>query len=217
MEAVHPESAADIAPFAKLIQVKHQEILARIRADNAGNVPGAALQTSTPNPVRTLEKSLRSQETKAQKPPDDNQSQHEEREAPQARESRQAGALSPDEQRIVDKLRARDREVRDHEQAHARVGGSYASQPTYSYQSGPDGKRYAIGGSVAIDASPVRGNPEATIVKMEVVKRAALAPAEPSSTDRRVAAFADSVRAQAIADLANLRAAERNGEVDLRI
>jgi len=103
--------------------------------------------------------------------------------------------------------RARDREVRDHEQAHARVGGPYAGQPSYTYQTGPDGNRYAIGGEVAIDIAPVNGDPEATIIKMEVVKAAALAPAEPSAQDRKVAALADAQRAQAVADLAELRRA----------
>lgn len=126
--------------------------------------------------------------------------------------------LSPEAQRVVDDLRARDREVRDHEQAHKRVGGAYASEPTYTYQTGPDGKRYAVGGEVRIDASPVADNPEATIQKMEIVKAAALAPAEPSSADRKVAALADATRNQAQAELNEQRAAERRGEsVDTRV
>lgn len=115
--------------------------------------------------------------------------------------------LSNDEQSVVDQLKARDREVRDHEQAHARVGGAYAGEPSYSYQTGPDGQRYAVGGEVSIDASPVADDPAATIAKMEIVKAAALAPAEPSSQDRKVAAMADAQRNQAVADLAALRAA----------
>lgn len=126
--------------------------------------------------------------------------------------------LSPEAQKVVDDLRARDREVRDHEQAHKRVGGAYASEPTYTYQTGPDGKRYAVGGEVRIDASPVADNPEATIQKMDIVKAAALAPAEPSSADRKVAAQADATRNQAQADLNEKRAAERRGDsVDTRV
>ena len=110
-----------------------------------------------------------------------------------------ADGLTQAERDQVAKLRARDAEVRRHEEAHARVGGQYAGQPSYSYQTGPDGKRYAIGGEVPIDVSPIPGDPEATIDKMGVVKRAALAPAEPSGQDRRVAALADrqSLAAQA--------------------
>lgn len=113
--------------------------------------------------------------------------------------------LSAEQQAVVDQLAARDREVRNHEEAHARVGGQYAGSPSYTFQEGPDGKQYAIGGEVPIDVSPVADDPEATIVKMEVVKAAALAPAEPSGQDRKVAALADAQRQQAIADLAELR------------
>lgn len=122
--------------------------------------------------------------------------------------------LSEAEQAQVDTLRARDREVRDHEQAHARVGGPYAGQPSYTYQAGPDGQRYAVGGEVPIDAAPVEGDPEATVAKMDIVKAAALAPAEPSGADRQVAALADATRAQALADLAAVRRAQAAGDVD---
>ncbi|MEO0429599.1 MAG: putative metalloprotease CJM1_0395 family protein [Pseudomonadota bacterium] len=114
-------------------------------------------------------------------------------------------ALSPAEQDLVERLAARDREVRAHEQAHARVGGQYAGSPSYTYQTGPDGKRYAIGGSVSIDVSPVPGDPEATIAKMQQVKAAALAPAEPSSADRRVATIAEAAQREAEAILAAMR------------
>lgn len=126
--------------------------------------------------------------------------------------------LSEEDQRVVAQLKARDREVRDHEQAHKRVGGPYASQPTYEYQTGPDGQQYAVGGQVKIDVSPVADDPQATIDKMEVVKAAALAPAEPSSADRQVAAQADAIRTQALGDLAAKRREERaEPQVDLRL
>lgn len=126
--------------------------------------------------------------------------------------------LTEAEQEVVTELKARDREVRDHEQAHARVGGPYAGEPSYTYQTGPDGQQYAVGGEVAIDVSPVPDDPEATISKMEIVKRAALAPAEPSSTDRRVAAEAEAKRMAAMADLMALRAEEKAGQVvDIRV
>ena len=108
--------------------------------------------------------------------------------------------LSKEEQKQVDELKKRDREVRNHEEAHQRVGGQYASAPSYEYQQGPDGKNYAVGGQVQIDTAPVEGDPDATIAKMEIVKRAALAPAEPSGQDRAVAAKADDIAQQAQAD-----------------
>ncbi|MEM9061174.1 MAG: putative metalloprotease CJM1_0395 family protein [Pseudomonadota bacterium] len=120
-----------------------------------------------------------------------------------------ADGLTDAEREQVKKLKARDAEVRRHEQAHAAVGGQYASAPTYTFQLGPDGRRYAIGGEVKIDIAPVPGDPEATIDKMTVVKAAALAPAEPSAADRRVASLADAQRLEAVAELAQQRSEER--------
>lgn len=103
----------------------------------------------------------------------------------------------------VKELSARDREVRAHEQAHLSAAGRYAtSGATFSYQTGPDGQQYAIGGEVSIDVSAVPDDPEATIAKMQVVQSAATAPAEPSSQDVRVAAQAAQTAAVARAELA---------------
>ena len=117
--------------------------------------------------------------------------------------------LTEEERARVKELQARDREVRAHEQAHARVGGQYAGSPRYTFETGPDGKRYAVAGQVSIDTSPVRGDPEATIRKLDQVKKAALAPAEPSAQDRKVAAQAEAGKAAARAELARERAAEQ--------
>ncbi len=101
------------------------------------------------------------------------------------------------EQKIVDQLQQRDREVKTHEMAHLASAGQYArGGPTYSYQMGPDGRRYAVGGEVAIDLGKEQ-TPEQTAEKMRVVKRAALAPAEPSATDRQIAATATAMETEA--------------------
>ncbi|MEO0586191.1 MAG: putative metalloprotease CJM1_0395 family protein [Planctomycetota bacterium] len=120
--------------------------------------------------------------------------------------------LTPEEQEQVDKLQTRDREVRAHEQAHKNVAGPYAvSGPTYSYQRGPDGQRYAVGGSVQIDTSP-EDTPEQTLAKMQQVRRAALAPAEPSAQDRRVAQQASQQAAEARAEINAQRAADSESD-----
>lgn len=125
------------------------------------------------------------------------------------------GELNDAEQAQVEKLKARDREVRAHEQAHATVGGQYAGAPSYTYQTGPDNQRYAVGGEVSIDTAPIEGDAEATVEKMDIVIAAALAPAEPSPQDRKVAALAQSQRAQAMAELLSERAeARREGHYD---
>ena len=113
------------------------------------------------------------------------------------------------DQVLVQQLKARDQEVRQHEQAHAAVGGQYAGAPTYEYTRGPDGKRYAVAGEVSISTSEVAGDPKATIDKARVIRAAALAPAEPSAQDRRVAAEASQMEIQAQQDLVELKAEER--------
>ncbi|WP_119679026.1 putative metalloprotease CJM1_0395 family protein [Indioceanicola profundi] len=119
--------------------------------------------------------------------------------------------LTEDERKQVDELRRRDAEVRAHERTHQSVGGQHAGAPTYDYQKGPDGRRYAIGGEVKIDASPEK-DPEKTIANMEVVRRAALAPAEPSPQDRKVAAQATRQAMEAQGRLSELREAEREAQ-----
>lgn len=110
--------------------------------------------------------------------------------------------LSEDQLKQLESLRKRDREVRAHEAAHqAAAGGLARGGASFSYQRGPDGQQYAIGGEVNIDTSPVPGNPSATLAKATTIARAALAPAEPSGQDRQVAARAGQMAAQALAEL----------------
>lgn len=107
-----------------------------------------------------------------------------------------------DIQQVLAQLKARDTEVRAHEAAHLAVAGQYAtSGMNFTYQSGPDGRRYAIGGDVSIDASAIAGNPEATLKKAKQVQAAALAPAEPSAQDQRVAAQAVQMMSKARLEL----------------
>ena len=94
------------------------------------------------------------------------------------------------ERQQIEQLAARDREVRAHERAHAAIAGQHGGTPSYTYQRGPDGVSYAIGGEVPIDTSPIPGDPEATLRKAQQIQRAANAPADPSGQDRQVAAQA---------------------------
>jgi hypothetical protein len=111
--------------------------------------------------------------------------------------------LTEEEQAQVEKLRERDADVRRHEQAHKTAAGSYATGgPTYQYETGPDGKRYAVDGEVKIDTSEIKGDPAATLRKMRQVRQAASAPAEPSAKDRQVAAAAAAAERRAQAELA---------------
>jgi hypothetical protein len=103
-------------------------------------------------------------------------------------------------------LKSRDAEVRFHEAAHVAAGGRYVTGgASYSYQKGPDGAQYAVGGEVGIDTSPVPGKPEETALKMRTVRAAALAPSEPSAADLSVAAAASQAEAEALAEIARAR------------
>ena len=98
--------------------------------------------------------------------------------------------LTPEEEAEVRKLSQRDQEVKAHEQAHVAASGGLAGAPKYEYQTGPDGRQYAVGGEVSISRSG-SSNPDQAIMEAEAVKRGALAPAQPSSQDRAVAARAE--------------------------
>jgi hypothetical protein len=123
-------------------------------------------------------------------------------------------------QRLLAELSARDSEVRAHEQAHVAAGGALiTSGPSYTYQTGPDRRRYAVGGEVGIDTSPVRGDPEATLDKAARIVAAALAPAQPSAQDYRVAGQAQQMAGQARVEIALTRAREAytsNGPASLQ-
>lgn len=121
-------------------------------------------------------------------------------------------SLTDEEQEQVDKLRSRDAAVRAHEFAHAAAGGGLTGAIRFSYQTGPDGKRYAVGGSVSIDTSP-GSTPEETITKAQRIRAAAMAPADPSGQDRAVAAQAGAMEARARAQLAS----ERRDEIESQL
>lgn len=126
--------------------------------------------------------------------------------SPRPSATRERGELSKQDQAEVRELQARDTEVRAHENAHkAAAGGLARGGPNYEYQTGPDGKRYAVGGDVQIDTSPGK-TPEETIAKAERIRSAGLAPAQPSGADRAVVAEAAQMEAAARAERASKNA-----------
>ncbi len=125
------------------------------------------------------------------------------------------GELDEAQRVQVQQLKSRDREVRAHEQAHMSAAGPYArGGAQYAYQTGPDGQRYAIGGEVSIDTSPIGGNPEATMTKARVIRAAAMAPANPSAQDRQVAAAATRMESQARQELQTTKQRESEESED---
>ena len=109
--------------------------------------------------------------------------------------------LSSEEERVLKALEARDAEVKTHEAAHQAAGGGLVGPASYTYQRGPDGKMYAIGGEVPISA-PTPSSPEEAIKIAQQLVTAAMAPADPSPQDFAVAASARAMEIQARQELA---------------
>lgn len=116
--------------------------------------------------------------------------------------------LSEQDLQQIQKLKSRDQLVRAHESAHIAAGsGIIRGGADFSFQRGPDGIQYAIGGEVKIDTAKVEGDPEATLQKAEQIQAAALAPAQPSRQDRNIAAKAAQMAVEARAEI-NQQAAD---------
>lgn len=111
--------------------------------------------------------------------------------------------MSGEDAAAVRALKARDQAVRRHEQAHLAAAGNLAvSGASFTYERGPDGVNYAVGGEVSISTAPGR-TPEETLQRAEIIRQAALAPADPSGQDRAVAAQAAQMAREARADMAS--------------
>lgn len=122
-----------------------------------------------------------------------------------------SGTLTPEQKAVIAELRQRDAEVRSHEAAHKSAGGGLAGAASFTFQRGPDGQQYAIGGEVPIDVSP-GSSPEETLNRARTVRAAALAPANPSDADRSVAVAATRLEASAYREMAEaqFKAATQN-------
>jgi hypothetical protein len=166
--------------------------------------------SSRSSPVRISEQAGREKGLVAggETPPEENQSTGSRNlsERP-VQETGPSSRLPPEEQSQLSELRQRDREVKAHELAHKSVGGRYVTGGSFTYQTGPDGQRYAIGGEVTIDTSPGT-TPEENLHKAELIQRAAMAPADPSPQDYRVASQAAMMAAHARGEIAAEKSAE---------
>lgn len=99
--------------------------------------------------------------------------------------------LTTQEKQELAKLKITDAEVKRHENAHkAMAAGLQTSGPNYEYETGPDGKKYAVAGDVNISYQK-SSDPEVNLKNAQKLKAAALAPADPSAQDRSVARKAD--------------------------
>ncbi|MBK1972978.1 hypothetical protein JG677_02770 [Campylobacter sp. TTU-622] len=105
-------------------------------------------------------------------------------------------------------LQSTDREVKAHEAAHQAAGGSLAGGASFSYVKGPDNQMYAVSGEVPIRMQ--KGNtPEETMANARQIASAAMAPADPSPQDYKVAANALKLEMEARSEAMKLKA-EKN-------
>lgn len=104
-------------------------------------------------------------------------------------------------------LQSIDRNVKAHEAAHQAAGGGLAGAASFSYTRGPDNQMYAVAGEVPIRMQEGR-TPEETIANARQVAAAAMAPADPSPQDYKVAANAAKMEFDARAEATKLKTQE---------
>lgn len=88
--------------------------------------------------------------------------------------------------KVLEKFKQTDTNIRSHEQIHASIGHTTAPI-AYTYQKGPDGKMYAVGGSVRLDTS-IPNDPKAAAFKLDMLQKAASGPTDSSAADNTIAA-----------------------------
>jgi len=88
-------------------------------------------------------------------------------------------------ERVLEKFKQADAGIRSHEQIHASIGQT-TSPISYNYQEGPDGKLYAVGGSVRLDTS-IPNDPKAAAFKLDMLQKAASGPIDSSGADNTIA------------------------------
>jgi len=89
-----------------------------------------------------------------------------------------------DYKRVLDKLKQSDSEIRKHEQSHASLGNT-TSPISYNYQAGPDGKLYAVGGSVRLETS-IPDDPKQASYKLDRIAKASSGVVDPSGADAQI-------------------------------
>ncbi len=177
----------------------------QIAANSYFNLQNYSNDFQTQNSQKTFS-ATESQNVPLNETADEKESQNTDITAP---ESPNGEKLDPSEQQYVRELATIDASVRAHEAAHIGAGaGVVSGGATFGYTRGPDGKMYATSGEVPISMKEGR-TPEETIQNARQIVSAAMAPADPSPQDYKVAANAAQMEAQARSE----QAAERTEEI----
>jgi len=90
-----------------------------------------------------------------------------------------------DYERVLDKFKSMDSNIRSHEQLHASLAQTNGGI-NYTYQVGPDGKMYVNGGHVRLDTS-MPSDPKEAAFKLGQIQKAATAPDGLSAADASIA------------------------------
>ncbi|MCR2062644.1 putative metalloprotease CJM1_0395 family protein [Campylobacter helveticus] len=148
-----------------------------------------------------------SKDLNPQNPNEENQTSTQKEENKEQTQMVNGVELTAKEIQLVRELQSVDRNVKAHEAAHQAAGGGLAGVASYSYTRGPDNQMYATAGEVPIRMQ--KGNtPEQTISNARQVMAAAMAPADPSPQDYKVAANATRMEIEARAEATKLKAEE---------
>jgi len=98
-----------------------------------------------------------------------------------------------DFEKVLQKYKTVDADIRSHEQVHATIGAT-TTPISYNYQQGPDGKMYAVGGSVKLDVS-IPNDPKAAISKLDQLSKAVSGVDNMSGADLAIASAANTNKA----------------------
>ena len=105
---------------------------------------------------------------------------------------------SPDEPKAPNWAQRLSAEIIEHEEAHFREAGEFAiGEPQYASS--------IVSGMQLVDVAPIKGDPVATVSKMDTIISAALAPAQPSDKDKEVAALALGRKQDAINEIKDVQ------------
>ena len=107
-----------------------------------------------------------------------------------------APELSVEERAILAELERQDHEVRTRDMAYLAAAGGLAGSFAVQYETGPDGRRYAVAADVNLDTSAA-ATPEQSLTKARALRAAAMS----ASGDASAATRANTMEAQARAEL----------------
>jgi hypothetical protein len=113
---------------------------------------------------------------------------------------REGAGLDEEERRQLDRLKLTDRLVRQREETQGRLTFElWDGGPEYRYETGPDGKKYAVDGTVRV--SELNDSPEEKLRRARLVRMSALIDIPPSPEGQKDAAKAIAEEGEAIREL----------------